>query len=370
MPIDIRAAVLHAPHTPLRIETLRLDDPKQGEVLIRLAACGICHSDQGFIDGHVRTPGLLPIVLGHEGAGVVVACGPGVESLAVGDHVLPMAMSECRRCPACLSRRSNLCEAAQASMAGAVAYDGTNRMSLDGRRVYQMAGVGMFATHTIAHEWNVAKIDPDVPLDVACLVSCAIGTGVGAAVAAARVNPGSSVAVFGLGGIGLNVVQGARLAGAAVIIGVDPNPGRESIGRRLGLTHFLDPRAQDPVAAIRALVAGGVDFAFEAVGRLEIVRQALACTHSGWGLATMLGVPTGPDVAVTPYDLLWGRRLQGCSYGGLYPRSDAPRLVDWYRRGMIDIDSLITHRIGLDDINQGFDLLRTGEAVRTVVTMG
>lgn len=366
--MKIRAAVMHEPHQPLAIETLDLDGPKEGEVLVEMKACGICHSDQTFIDGFGPDPNQIPMVLGHEGAGVVVACGPNVTSLQVGDHVLLMAMGECGQCPACRSRKSNLCDASQVSMASGAAYDGTNRMSLDGRRVYQMAGIGMFATHTVAHEWNAAKIRKDVPLDVACIASCAVGTGVGAAVSAVRVEVGASVAVFGLGGIGLNVVQGARLSGANVIIGIDPNRERDALGRQFGMTHFIDPRADDPVAAIRKLVPGGVDYAFEAVGRGAVVGQALACTHSGWGVATALGVPTEPNVSVGHYDLLWGRKLLGASFGGMYPRSDAPRLVDWYKQGLIDFESLITQRLPLENINEGFALLRAGKSIRTVIT--
>jgi S-(hydroxymethyl)glutathione dehydrogenase / alcohol dehydrogenase len=366
--MQIRAAVMHAPHQPLAIETLEIAEPGPGELLIRLFHTGICHSDLTFLDGH--GPGFaLPIVLGHEGAGIVERCGDGVAGFAPGDHVLPMCLGTCGRCDGCRSQRTNICDTTYASMVAQGALDGSTRLALGDRPVFQMGGVGTFATHTVVAVEKVAKIRADAPLDRACLVSCAVSTGVGAAIFDGDITPGDSVAVFGLGGIGLNVVQGARLAGATRIIGVDLDTKREAIGRHFGLTDFVDAGSSDPVEAIKAIVPGGVDRAFEAVGSERVVAQAVAATRAGWGRTVILGVPTGPTVSIGHYDLLNGRTVAGSMQGGSYPLRDCPRMVDWYMAGRLDLDALVTHRLPLDRINDGIAMMRTGEAIRVVIDL-
>ena len=366
--MKIRAAVLKGPHQPLTIETLEIEDPREGELLIRLDHSGICHSDLIFIDGH-GPEFALPIVLGHEGAGVVEACGPGVADFAPGDHVLPMCLGSCGRCESCRSHRTNICDVTYHSMISQGALDGSTRLSLDGKPVYQMGGVGTFATHCVVAVEKVAKIRPDAPLNRACLVSCAVSTGVGAAVFDGDIRPGDSVAVFGLGGIGLNAVQGARMAGATRIIAVDLEPGREALARHFGATDFVNAREQDPVGAIQAMIGGGVDRAIEAVGNEKVVAQALSSTRAGWGRTIILGVPTGPSVTVPHYDLLNGRTIAGSMQGGSHPLRDCPRIVDWYMGGQIDLDGLVSHTMPLSKINEGIALMQKGEAIRVVLNL-
>jgi S-(hydroxymethyl)glutathione dehydrogenase / alcohol dehydrogenase len=368
MPTKARAAILYAFHEPFRIEEIELADPKEGEVLVEMHSCGICHSDISMIDGSVPEGG-LPIVLGHEGAGVVRALGPGVKSLQIGDHVLPMPMAECGQCESCRSRKSNFCDNGMQSLFGNVAMDGTIRATVGGRPLHQMCGVGAFSTHTVVHEAKVAKIDSGAPMEGACLVSCAVSTGVGAVIYDAKVPPGATVAVFGLGAIGLNIVQGARLAGAKTIIGLDRIADREGPGRALGLTHFVQVGpGVDAVEEIRKISPGGVEFAFDAVGGSAVARQALSSTRIGCGLAVLIGVPDGADLNVSYYDIIMGRRLMGSMLGGVHPLADAPRLVELERAGKLNFDTLITHRLPFERINEGIELLRAGKAIRTVLS--
>lgn len=343
--------------------TLDLAPPEQGEVLVEIFASGLCHTDLSQIEG-VAAPFPFPVVAGHEGAGIVRACGPGVESVAEGDHVVPLAIGECGLCANCRSGRTNLCILFITEL-------GTPkpRFSLGSVPVSAYAGVGSFARFVVMKESNVARIRRDVPFDLACLIGCAVATGVGAATHTARVAPGDQVAIFGLGGIGLNVVQGARLAGASRIIGVDRNPARAAQARQFGLTDFVDPASEDPVAAVRSLTGGGADHSFECVGHPELMQQAIAATRIGWGCCTVLGVPPdGQHLAVTPFDLQLGRTLKGSFMGNMRGRSDLPSLLDLYAAGELRLDELVSHRLPMSRINEGFAMMKAGEALRVVVS--
>jgi S-(hydroxymethyl)glutathione dehydrogenase/alcohol dehydrogenase len=367
--MKVRAAVAHEAGKPLVIETVDLDGPRAGEALVEIKATGICHTDE-FTRSGADPEGLFPAILGHEGAGIVVEIGPGVTSLAKGDHVIPLYTPECRQCEYCLSRKTNLCQAIRATQGQGVMPDGSSRFSLGGRPVFHYMGTSTFANYTVVPEIALAKIRPDAPFDKVCYIGCGVTTGIGAVINTARVEPGARVVVFGLGGIGLNVVQGARMAGADMLVGVDLNPARRALAEKLGMTHFVDPREVegDLVPYLVALTRGGADYSFECIGNVKTMRQALECCHKGWGVSVIVGVAgAGQEIATRPFQLVTGRVWKGTAFGGARGRTDVPRIVDWYMEGKINIDDLITHRLALDDINQGFDLMHEGRSIRSVV---
>jgi S-(hydroxymethyl)glutathione dehydrogenase / alcohol dehydrogenase len=367
--MKVKAAVAHEAGKPLSIETLDLEGPRAGEVLVEIKATGVCHTDEFTLSG-ADPEGLFPAVLGHEGAGIVVDVGAGVSSLRKGDHVIPLYTPECRQCKSCLSRKTNLCTAIRATQGKGVMPDGTSRFSLGGRKVHHYMGCSTFANYTVLPEIALAKIREDAPFDKVCYIGCGVTTGVGAVINTAKVEPGSNVVVFGLGGIGLNVVQGARLAGADKIVGVDLNLAREALGRRFGMTHFVNPRdvQGDLVAHLVELTGGGADYSFECVGNVDLMRQALECCHRGWGTSVIIGVAgAGQEIRTRPFQLVTGRVWKGTAFGGARGRTDVPKIVDWYMEGKIDIDSLITHTLPLADINRAFELMRAGESIRSVV---
>jgi S-(hydroxymethyl)glutathione dehydrogenase/alcohol dehydrogenase len=367
--MKVKAAVAHAAGKPLVIEDVELEGPKAGEVLVELKATGICHTDAFTLSGG-DPEGLFPTILGHEGAGVVVETGPGVTSLAPGDHVIPLYTPECRNCEYCLSQKTNLCQAIRTTQGRGVMPDGTSRFSRNGRMIHHYMGCSTFASHTVLPEIALARIRKDAPFDIVCYIGCGVTTGVGAVVNTAKVEAGANVVVFGLGGIGLNVVQGARMVGAAMIVGVDLNPEREAIARSFGLTHFVNPAAVegDLVAHLVELTRGGADYSFECIGNVKVMRQALECCHKGWGVSTIIGVAgAGQEIATRPFQLVTGRRWQGTAFGGARGRTDVPRIVDWYMDGRIAIDPLITHRMPLERINEAFDLMHEGKSIRSVV---
>lgn len=360
--MKVQAMVCHAPGQSLVLEELDLAPPGENEVLVEIMASGLCHSDLSQIEGKAA-PFPFPIVAGHEGAGVVRETGAGVTSIKPGDHVIPLSIAECGMCPNCLSGKTNLCHAFLSEI-----HEPRPRFSLRGQAVWAYSGVGSFARFVVMKECNVAKIRGDVPLELACLIGCAVGTGVGAAIHTAKVEPGSSVAVFGLGGIGLNVIQGARLAGAARIIGVDINAGRAEQAKAFGLTDFVNPADGDPVAAIQALTQGGADHTFECVGHTGLMQQAFAATRIGWGCCTVLGVPPDRDfMKIVPFDLELGRTIKGSFMGNIKGRSQLPGLLDHYAQGRLNLKELVTHRLPITDVNRGFELLKSGEALRVVV---
>ncbi|HXF78986.1 MAG TPA: S-(hydroxymethyl)glutathione dehydrogenase/class III alcohol dehydrogenase [Usitatibacter sp.] len=367
--MDVRAAVAHKAGAPLVIETVQLAGPKAGEVLVEIKATGICHTDE-FTRSGSDPEGLFPAILGHEGAGVVVDVGPGVTSLKKGDHVIPLYTPECRQCKSCLSRKTNLCTAIRATQGKGLMPDGTSRFSLGGKPVHHYMGCSTFANFTVLPEIALAKIREDAPFEKVCYIGCGVTTGIGAVINTAKVEPGANVVVFGLGGIGLNVVQGARMAGADRIIGVDLNPAREALGRQFGMTHFVNPATVtgDLVAHIVELTGGGADYSFECVGNTKLMRQALECCHRGWGVSVIIGVAgAGQEIATRPFQLVTGRVWKGTAFGGAKGRRDVPKIVDWYMEGKINIDDLITHKLKLADINQGFDLMHEGKSIRSVV---
>ena len=368
--MDVRAAVAHQAGAPLVIEKVQLDGPKAGEVLVEIKATGICHTDE-FTRSGGDPEGLFPSILGHEGAGVVVDVGPGVTTVKKGDHVIPLYTPECRQCKSCLSRKTNLCTAIRATQGKGVMPDGTSRFSLNGKPLYHYMGCSTFANFTVLPEIAVAKIREDAPFDKVCYIGCGVTTGIGAVINTAKVEPGSNVVVFGLGGIGLNVVQGARMAGANTIIGVDLNPAREALARKFGLTHFVNPKdvKGDLVAHLVELTKGGADYSFECVGNVELMRQALECCHRGWGVSVIIGVAgAGQEIHTRPFQLVTGRVWKGTAFGGARGRTDVPKIVDWYMERKINIDDLITHVLPLDRINEGFDLMHAGKSIRAVVT--
>ena len=367
--MQVQAAVALSAKAPLTLETVDLEGPRAGEVLIEIKATGVCHTDAFTLSG-ADPEGLFPAILGHEGAGVVVEVGAGVSSLRPGDHVIPLYTPECRQCKFCLSERTNLCQAIRATQGQGLMPDGTSRFSLRGERVLHYMGTSTFSQYTVVPEIAVAKIREDAPFDKVCYIGCGVTTGLGAVINTAKVEPGSNVVVFGLGGIGLNVVQGARMVGADRIVGVDLNPQREALARRFGLTHFVNPKEVqgDLVAHLVELTDGGADYSFECVGNVQLMRQALECCHRGWGVSVIVGVAgAGQEIATRPFQLVTGRVWKGTAFGGARGRTDVPKIVDWYMEGRIDIDSLITHVMPLDDINEGFDLMRRGESIRSVV---
>ena len=365
--MDVRAAVAFEAGKPLSIETVQLQGPRAGELLVEVKATGLCHTDAYTLSG-ADPEGLFPAIMGHEGAGVVVEVGAGVTSVAPGDHVIPLYTPECRQCKFCLSGKTNLCGAIRETQGRGVMPDGSSRFSLGGETLFHYMGTSTFANHTVLPEIAVAKIRKDAPFDKVCYIGCGVTTGLGAVMNTAKVEPGSHVAVFGLGGIGLNVVQGARIAGADRIIGVDLNPGKRALAEQFGMTDFINPKDGDPVAAIIDLTDGGVDYSFECIGNVEVMRQALECCHKGWGESVIIGVAgAGQEISTRPFQLVTGRVWRGTAFGGAKGRTDVPRIVDWYMDGKINIDDLITHTLPLADINQGFDLMHRGESIRAVV---
>jgi len=368
--MDVRAAVAQKAGAPLTIETVKLDGPRAGEVLVEIKATGICHTDEFTLSGG-DPEGIFPSILGHEGAGIVVDVGPGVTSVQKGDHVIPLYTPECRQCKSCLSRKTNLCTAIRATQGKGVMPDGTSRFSLGNETVYHYMGCSTFANFTVLPEIAVAKIREDAPFDKVCYIGCGVTTGIGAVINTAKVEVGANVVVFGLGGIGLNVIQGARMAGAHMIVGVDINPGRKALAEKFGMTHFVNPKEVqgDLVAYLVDLTKGGADYSFECVGNVQLMRQALECCHRGWGVSVIIGVAgAGQEISTRPFQLVTGRVWKGTAFGGARGRTDVPKIVDWYMEGKINIDDLITHVLPLDRINEGFDLMHAGKSIRTVVT--
>jgi S-(hydroxymethyl)glutathione dehydrogenase / alcohol dehydrogenase len=363
-----RAAVAWKAGAPLTIETVDLQGPKVGEVLVEVKATGICHTDHYTLSG-ADPEGLFPAILGHEGAGVVMEVGPGVTSLRPGDHVIPLYTPECRQCKFCLSRKTNLCQQIRATQGKGLMPDATSRFSLNGKPILHYMGTSTFANHIVVPEIALAKIRNDAPFETVCYIGCGVTTGVGAVLFTAKVEAGANVVVFGLGGIGLNVIQGAKMVGADKIIGIDINPAREAMARRFGVTHFINPKSVDNVVdAIQQLTDGGADYSFECIGNTTTMRQALECCHKGWGVSVIIGVAAaGQEIATRPFQLVTGRVWTGSAFGGARGRSDVPKIVDWYMDGKIQIDPLITHKLTLDDINHGFKLMERGESIRSVV---
>jgi S-(hydroxymethyl)glutathione dehydrogenase/alcohol dehydrogenase len=363
-----RAAVAFEAGKPLEIVEVDLEGPKAGEVLVEIKATGICHTDAFTLSGD-DPEGAFPAILGHEGAGIVVEVGPGVSSLEVGDTVIPLYTPECRECNFCLNPKTNLCQSIRATQGRGLMPDGSSRFSLDGKPILHYMGCSTFSNYTVLPEIALAKIRSDAPFDKVCYIGCGVTTGVGAVAFDAKVEPGSTVAIFGLGGIGLNVIQGAKMVGADRIIGVDLNPDREKLGREFGMTDFIDPKDVDNVTeAIIDLTDGGVDYSFECIGNTTTMRQALECTHKGWGESYIIGVAgAGQEISTRPFQLVTGRSWKGTAFGGARGRSDVPKIVDWYMNGKIQIDPLITHTMPLEDINKAFDLMHEGKSIRSVV---
>ena len=367
----VRAAVAHRASSPLTLETVELDGPRAGEALVEIKASGVCHTDAFTLSGD-DPEGLFPAILGHEGAGVVVDIGPGVKSVKKGDHVIPLYTPECRECSYCTSGKTNLCQAIRATQGKGLMPDGTSRFSLGGAKVHHYMGTSTFSTYTVVPEIALARIREDAPFDKVCYIGCGVTTGIGAVIHTAKVRPGDNVVVFGLGGIGLNVVQGARLAGADRIVGVDINPRRRELAETFGMTHFVNPTEVrgDLVAYLVDLTGGGADFSFECIGNVKAMRDALECCHKGWGTSVIIGVAgAGQEIATRPFQLVTGRVWKGSAFGGAKGRTDVPKIVDWYMEGKINIDDLITHTMPLDKINDAFDLMHAGESIRAVVTM-
>ena len=366
----VRAAVAYKAGDPLVVEEVDLEGPKAFEVLVEVKATGICHTDE-FTRSGADPEGLFPAIFGHEGAGVVVDVGPGVTSLKKGDHVIPLYTPECRQCKSCLSRKTNLCTAIRATQGKGVMPDGTSRFSIGGKKIHHYMGCSTFANYTVLPEIALAKIRQDAPFEKVCYIGCGVTTGIGAVINTAKVEPGANVVVFGLGGIGLNVVQGARMAGADMIIGVDLNNARKPLAEKFGLTHFVNPKelGGDLVAHLVELTNGGADYSFECIGNVDVMRQALECCHRGWGTSVIVGVAgAGQEIKTRPFQLVTGRNWRGTAFGGARGRTDVPKIVDWYMDGKINIDDLITHVMPLEDINKGFDLMHSGESIRSVVT--
>jgi S-(hydroxymethyl)glutathione dehydrogenase/alcohol dehydrogenase len=374
--MDVRAAVAVAAGKPLEVTTVQLEGPKAGEVLIEIKATGICHTDEFTLSG-ADPEGLFPAILGHEGAGIVVDTGPGVTSVKKGDHVIPLYTPECRQCPSCLSRKTNLCTAIRATQGQGLMPDGTSRFSLGGKPLHHYMGTSTFAHFTVLPEIAVAKIREDAPFEKVCYVGCGVTTGIGAVINTAKVQPGATAIVFGLGGIGLNVLQGLKLVGADMIIGVDINNERKAWGERFGMTHFVNPKeiGKDLVPYLVDMTKrgadqiGGADYTFDCTGNVTVMRQALESCHRGWGESIIIGVAgAGQEIATRPFQLVTGRVWKGSAFGGARGRTDVPKIVDWYMDGKIQIDPMITHVMPLSDINKGFDLMHAGKSIRSVVT--
>jgi S-(hydroxymethyl)glutathione dehydrogenase / alcohol dehydrogenase len=373
--MDVRAAVAFAAGKPLQIETVQLDGPKAGEVMVEIKATGICHTDEFTLSG-ADPEGLFPTILGHEGAGIVAEVGPGVTSLQAGDHVIPLYAPECRQCPSCLSRKTNLCTAIRATQGKGLMPDGSSRFSLGGKMLHHYMGCSTFANFIVLPEIAVAKIRPDAPFDKVCYIGCGVTTGIGAVLNTAKVEAGANCIVFGLGGIGLNVIQGLRLAGADMIIGVDINPDRRTWGERFGMTHFVNPKeiGGDLVPYLVDMTKrgadqiGGADYTFDCTGNVTVMRQALEACHRGWGESIIIGVAgAGQEIATRPFQLVTGRVWRGTAFGGARGRTDVPKIVDWYMQGKIEIDPMITHTMPLADINTAFELMHAGKSIRSVV---
>ena len=364
-----RAAVAYEPGKPLVVEEVEVEGPREGEVLVEIHATGVCHTDE-FTRSGQDPEGLFPVIFGHEGAGVVVDVGRGVTSVAKGDHVIPLYTPECRACKSCLSRKTNLCTAIRATQGRGLMPDQTSRFSIGKTRLHHYMGCSTFSHHTVVPEIALAKVRKDAPFDKIAYIGCGVTTGIGAVIYTAKIEPGANVVVFGLGGIGLNVVQGARLAGAGMIVGVDINSSREVLGRSFGMTHFVNPEEPkgDLVGHLVELTGGGADYSFECVGNVQLMRQALECCHRGWGVSIIIGVAgSGQEIATRPFQLVTGRTWKGTAFGGARGRTDVPKIVDWYMEGRIDIDRLITHKLPLERINEAFDRMHDGTSIRTIV---
>ncbi len=368
--MEVKAAIAFSAGKPLSIETVQLESPRELEVLIQIKASGVCHTDAYTLSG--KDPeGLFPAILGHEGAGVVVEIGKGVTSLKPGDHVIPLYTPECRQCEYCLSLKTNLCQAIRTTQGRGVMPDGTSRFSIDGQMIHHYMGTSTFSNYTVLPEIAVAKIRSDAPFDKVCYIGCGVTTGIGAVINTAKVEPGANVVVFGLGGIGLNVIQAARMVGANMIVGVDINPNKRALAEKFGMTHFVNPKEveSDLVPYLVDLTKGGADYSFECIGNVNIMRQALECCHKGWGVSVILGVAAAGEVIKTrPFQLVTGRVWKGSAFGGARGRTDVPKIVDWYMDGKINIDDLITHVMPIEKINDAFDLMHKGESIRSVVT--
>ena len=367
--MDVKAAVAFEAGKPLSIETVHLDGPKAGEVVVEIKATGICHTDE-FTRSGADPEGLFPSILGHEGAGIVVEVGEGVTSVEVGDHVIPLYTPECRQCEYCLSGKTNLCQAIRETQGRGLMPDGTSRFSLGGEALFHYMGCSTFANFSVLPEIALAKIRTDAPFDKVCYIGCGVTTGIGAVINTAQVEPGANVVVFGLGGIGLNVIQGARLVGADRIVGVDTNPAKKALAERFGMTDFVNPDEVEGELApyLVDLTGGGADYSFECIGNVDVMRQALECCHKGWGESIIIGVAgAGEEIRTRPFQLVTGRVWMGSAFGGARGRTDVPKIVDWYMEGKINIDDLITHTLALDDINSAFDLMHKGESIRSVV---
>ena len=366
--MDVKAAVAFEAGKPLQIETVQLEGPRAGEVLVEMKATGICHTDAFTLSGD-DPEGIFPAILGHEGAGVVVEVGAGVTSVKPGDHVIPLYTPECRECDYCLNPKTNLCQAVRATQGQGLMPDGTSRFSLNGKPIYHYMGCSTFSNYAVMPEIAVAKVREDAPFDKICYIGCGVTTGVGAVAFDAKVEPGSNVVVFGLGGIGLNVIQGARMVGADKVIGVDINESKVALAKQFGMTDFINPKkVDDVVEAIVDLTNGGADYSFECIGNVNTMRQALECCHKGWGESIIIGVAgAGQEISTRPFQLVTGRVWRGTAFGGARGRTDVPKIVDWYMDGKINIDDLITHTMPLDKINDAFDLMHEGKSIRSVV---
>ena len=362
-----QAAVAFEAGKPLEICEVELEGPKKGEVLVELKATGVCHTDAFTLSGE-DPEGVFPSILGHEGAGIVVEVGAGVSSVKEGDHVIPLYTAECRKCEFCLHPKTNLCQAVRETQGQGVMPDGTSRFSLNGKPLMHYMGCSTFSNYTVLPEISVAKVREDAPFDKICYIGCGVTTGIGAVIFQAKVEIGSTVAVFGLGGIGLNVIQGSKLAGANRIIGIDINSERESLGKKFGMTDFINPNKVDNVVDQIIQITGGVDYSFECIGNVDVMRQALECCHKGWGESYIIGVAgAGQEISTRPFQLVTGRSWKGTAFGGARGRTDVPKIVDWYMDQKINIDDLITHTMQLEDINKAFDLMHSGESIRSVV---
>lgn len=368
--MDVKAAVAFASGKPLSIETVQLEAPQAGEVLIEIKATGVCHTDAYTLSG-ADPEGLFPTILGHEGAGIVAEVGEGVTSVKPGDQVIPLYTPECRQCAYCLSQKTNLCQAIRSTQGKGVMPNGTSRFSYQGEKLYHYMGTSTFANYTVLPEIAVAKIRHDAPLDKVCLIGCGVTTGLGAVINTAKVEPGANVVVFGLGGIGLNVIQGAKMVGASKIVGVDLNSDKQAMAKDYGMTDFVNPKEIDGdlVEYLVELTGGGADYSFECIGNVKVMRQALECCHKGWGVSTVIGVAgAGEEISTRPFQLVTGRVWQGSAFGGARGRTDVPKIVDWYMEGKINIDDLVTHTMPIEQINEAFDLMHKGESIRSVVT--
>ncbi len=364
-----KAAVAFQAGKPLSIETVDLQGPQAGECLVEIKATGVCHTDEFTLSG-ADPEGLFPAILGHEGAGIVREVGKGVTSLKPGDHVIPLYTPECRQCDYCLSGKTNLCQAIRETQGRGMMPDGSSRFSIGGEKIHHYMGTSTFSNFTVVPEIALAKIRPDAPFDKVCYIGCGVTTGIGAVINTAKVQPGDNVIVFGLGGIGLNVLQGARMVGANMIVGVDTNPARKAIAEKFGMTHFVNPNdvEGDLVPYLVDLTKGGADHSFECIGNVDVMRDALECCHKGWGESTIIGVAgAGQEIKTRPFQLVTGRVWRGTAFGGAKGRTDVPKIVDWYMQGKINIDDLITHKMPLEDINKAFDLMHAGESIRSVV---